>query len=67
MTTTYKVEGMTCGGCVRSLTAALETSLPDAQIDVQLEGGLVRVVGEHDGYLIEQAVGDAGFEFAGLR
>jgi len=67
MTTTYKVEGMTCGGCVKSLTTALEEALPSAKIAVQLEGGLVRVEGDHEAKTVEQTVDDAGFDFAGAQ
>lgn len=63
--TTYKVEGMTCGGCVKSLTAALREALPGKQIAVELDGGLVQIEGEHEAKAVEQAVEDAGFDFVG--
>lgn len=62
--TTYRVTGMTCGGCVKTLTRALEQALPEAQVDVQLEGGLVRVSGIHTPAAVSQAVEDAGFDMA---
>jgi len=65
--TTYKVEGMTCGGCVKSLTAALEEALPGLAVSVELEGGLVRVDGDHEAKTVEQAVDDAGFDFGGAQ
>ena len=37
-TTTYRVKGMTCDGCVRTLTRALEAALPGA--DPALPQGL---------------------------
>ena len=63
--TTYKVEGMTCGGCVRSVTHALERALPGAKIEVTLEGGQVVVDGAHEAAQVKEAVEDAGFDFVG--
>jgi copper chaperone len=65
MKATYQVNGMTCDGCVRSLSAALAAALPAARIDVELQGGLVRVEGEHDEAAVQQAVADSGFEYVG--
>jgi copper chaperone len=65
METTYKVDGMTCGGCVASVTRALERVEGDLKIDVQLDGGKVKVEGEHSEAAIQQAVEDAGFDFVG--
>jgi copper chaperone len=64
-TKTYRVDGMTCGGCVASLTRALQHALPGLGIEVTLEGGLVRVQGSHDAAKVEQAVSAAGFTFVG--
>ena len=61
----YRVEGMTCEGCVASLTRALAAALPGAGVRVELEGGLVRIEGPHDPEAVERAVEDAGFDFAG--
>ena len=62
---TYIVEGMTCGGCVRSVTSALERALPQARVEVELETKRVRIEGRHEVDAVRQAVEDAGFEFAG--
>ncbi len=59
----YIVEGMTCGGCVKSLTNALNAALPNNSIVVELEGGKVSVDGEHDIATVKEAVDDAGFDF----
>lgn len=59
---TYRVGGMTCGGCVRALTAALERALVGVEITVALEGGLVRIVGAHEAQAVARAVEDAGFD-----
>ncbi|AKH22324.1 heavy-metal-associated domain-containing protein [Sedimenticola thiotaurini] len=65
MAKTYKVEGMTCGGCASSVEQAIKTAAAQASVDVQLEGGLVTVDGVDDDDLIRQAVEDAGFTYAG--
>ncbi len=65
LTTTYLVEGMTCGGCVRSVTNAVQAALPDASVDVALEAGTLTISGAHDEAAVRQAVEDAGFDFAG--
>jgi copper chaperone len=64
-TTTYRVEGMTCGGCVRSLEGALARAAPELEMMVTLEGGTVVVRGPHNPGVIAQAVEDAGFDFMG--
>jgi copper chaperone len=61
----YKVEGMDCGGCVNSVTLALERALPKAKIHVQLEGGEVSIEGEHEPAQVREAIEHAGFEYAG--
>ncbi len=65
--TTYKVQGMSCGGCVGSLTRALNEALGDNKIEVQLEGGLVHIEGTHDAKQVAQAIQGAGFDFAGAQ
>lgn len=65
MAKTYKVEGMTCGGCASSVEQAIKMVSAQASVEVQLEGGLVTVSGVDDDDLIRQAVEDAGFTYAG--
>jgi copper chaperone len=36
-----KVQGMTCGHCVRAVTAAVRQVDPDAQVDIDLASGRV--------------------------
>ena len=63
--TTYKVSGMTCEGCVHSITAALQAAIPDATVTVDLAAGKVRVDGAADAAAIKDAVEAAGFDFEG--
>jgi copper chaperone len=63
--TTIKVEGMSCGGCVRSVTAALKALPGVADADVSLEAAQARVRYDPAAVSEEQlrrAVEDAGFD-----
>jgi len=62
----YRVLGMSCEGCAASVTNAIGAAAPGARIKVDLEGKAVTVEGAVDADTIARAVGDAGFEFAGL-
>lgn len=62
----YKVAGMSCGGCSSSVEQAIKAVAADAIIEIELEGGLVKVKGLDDDALIEKAVEDAGFTYVGL-
>jgi copper chaperone len=66
MSKTYKVEGMSCGGCASSVEQAIKTAAQEARVEIKLEGGLVTVTGVEDDDLVKQAVEDAGFTFAGI-
>ena len=64
-TKTYRVHGITCHGCVASLTRALKSELPGLGVEVTLEGGAVRIDGAHDAARVERAVAEAGFAYIG--
>jgi len=64
--TTYRVTGMTCGGCERSMRGALERAAPDLKVDVSHQADTVVVHGTHNADVIKQAVDAAGFDFEGL-
>jgi len=66
MVKTYKVSGMTCGGCVRSVEKAIKAVAPAAQVSIDLATGKVSVDGTADEQLVAKAVDDAGFVFQGL-
>lgn len=66
-TTVIKIEGMTCGGCVASVTRVLQALPGVGRADVSLERKQATV--EYDAALaatdqLRQAVEDAGFEVA---
>jgi copper chaperone len=64
MTKTYRVEGMTCGGCANAVKRAL-TRLDARSVEVDLAGGRVTVEGELDDAAVARAVEAAGFTYAG--
>lgn len=65
MSTTYRVDGMKCGGCSASVTKALQALNPQASVTVDLEAKTVTVGGLDDIEAIRGAIEDAGFDFGG--
>ncbi len=66
MTEQYRVGGMTCGGCARSVTGAITRALPAAKVEIDVKSGVVSVDGvTGGGDAIRKAVEAAGFEFLG--
>jgi copper chaperone len=66
-TTVLKIGGMSCGGCVKSVTSVLQALPGVAKADVSLEKGEAAVVFAADKVAREamtQAIIDAGFEAA---
>ena len=62
----YRVGGMTCQGCARSVTAAITRAVPAAAVDIDVKVGLVTVEGATPGAeAVRRAVEAAGFEFLG--
>lgn len=64
MAKTYKVSGMTCGGCARSVEQAIKAVAPGAEVSVDLPKGQVTVEGADD-TLVSKAIDGAGFDFQG--
>jgi len=60
----FKVEGMTCQHCVRSVQEAIEDLDPAAQVTVDLASGRVDVSGGPARETIRQAIVDAGYRTA---
>jgi copper chaperone len=60
---TYGVGGMSCGGCVASVTKAVEKLGVTAAVD--LAAGTVTVRGAADEAAVKKAVEGAGFDFLG--
>ena len=64
---TVSVSGMTCQGCVRSVTNAVQKAAPEARVGVDLEAGLVTVDGPADQTAVTGAIDDAGFDVTEVR
>ena len=64
MASTYRVTGMTCGGCARAVETAIKTAAPAATVTVDLAAKAVTVEGASE-IQVKQAVDDAGFGFEG--
>lgn len=64
MASTYRVTGMTCGGCARSVETAIKAVAPAASVTVDLAAKAVTVEGASESQ-VKQAVDDAGFGFEG--
>lgn len=60
-----QVSGMTCGGCARSVTRAIEALSLVERALVDLKTGEVIVEGTADKQAVRQAVEEAGFEVRG--
>jgi copper chaperone len=56
-----KVEGMTCSGCVRSVTKSVQAVDRNAKVDVDLESGLVRIDSQASREQLQSAIEDAGY------
>ncbi|MBL0404829.1 heavy-metal-associated domain-containing protein [Microvirga aerilata] len=57
-----QVEGMTCQGCVNSVTKAVQRLDPSATVEVDLEHGRVHVVTQAQSVEVARAIDAAGFE-----
>ena len=65
--TTYDVQGMTCGHCVRSVTEEIEAIDGVTSVDVSLEAGTAVVDGDADPEAVRAAVTEAGYQVTGTR
>jgi len=61
---TLEVKGMTCGHCVKAVTAAVKEVDPKAEVRVDLGSGRVEVETTAAAAAIAAAVADAGYEVA---
>lgn len=65
MAKTYRVTGMTCGGCAKSVEGAIQAAAPGASVTVDLAAKAVTVEGASEAQ-VRQAVDDAGFTYEGV-
>ena len=67
MNNIYHVAGMTCEGCVRAVTNAIQLADPKAAVEVDLSNGEISIDSQLDSTAIAMAVDGAGFTFEGLK
>ena len=58
---TLTVSGMTCGGCIKAITRALQVQDPTATVKADLASQTVEVQSSLSPELTRQIIGDAGF------
>ena len=57
-----QVDGMTCQGCVTSVTKAIQRLDPSAKVEVDLEHGRVHVMTTAQSVEVSRALDAAGYE-----
>ncbi|HEV2566669.1 MULTISPECIES: heavy-metal-associated domain-containing protein [Hyphomicrobiales] len=57
-----QVDGMTCQGCVNSVTRAIQRLDPGARVEVDLEHGRVHVTTQAQSVEVARALDAAGYE-----
>lgn len=60
----FTVPDMDCGGCVRSITEAIQQLDPSAQVEADLYSKDVSITGSADATAYSNAIEDAGFTVA---
>jgi copper chaperone len=58
----FKVEGMTCGHCVKAISEALQACDPAAEVQVDLGRKEVRVESQVDAVELMTAIAEAGYD-----
>lgn len=57
----FKVEDMTCGHCVATITKAVQAVAQQAAVAADVANHIVRIDAAADAKLVEQAIRDAGY------
>lgn len=60
----FRIEGMTCQGCVNAVTQAVGRAAPGRGVKVTLATGEVEVGDSADAAAVAAAIEDAGFQVA---
>ena len=60
----FQVQGMTCGHCVKAVTAAVQALDPAAQVAVDLATGHVSVTSSAPREAVAAAIREEGYEVA---
>ncbi len=62
---TLKVSGMTCGGCIKAITRAIQEQDPQAQVQVDLATQVVKLETTLSAEVAAQLIEDAGVPVIG--
>ena len=57
-----RVEGMSCQGCVETVTRTVRTLDPEAKVEVDLERGRLRAITRAQSIEVAEALSAAGYE-----
>lgn len=63
---TFHIQNMTCGGCVRGVTRAIESVDPQAQVQADVSARRVQVVSEQPREIVEAALTRSGYQAVGV-
>jgi len=58
----FKIPGMTCGGCARSITNAIQSVDPAAEINTNVPERLVTIKTAADEQSLVEVIREAGYE-----
>jgi copper chaperone len=59
-----KVSGMTCGGCIKAVTKAIQSQDPQAKVEADLVSQMVNLETSLSAVQASQIITDAGFPVA---
>ena len=57
----FTVSGMTCGGCIKAVTKAIQSADPQAQVKVDLASQTIELETQLNSNAAKQLITDAGF------
>jgi copper chaperone len=57
----FTVSGMTCGGCIKAVTKAIQSADPQAQVQVDLASQTIELQTQLSFNEAQQFISDAGF------
>lgn len=57
----FKVEDMTCGHCVKTITNAIKEKYPQASVEIELDKHLVKVAGISEKVPLAELIKEEGY------
>ncbi|SDH17541.1 heavy-metal-associated domain-containing protein [Pelagibacterium luteolum] len=57
----FHIDNMTCGGCAKSVTKAIQSVDPEAKVDIDLGAKVVRVTSNSNETAIVATLDDVGY------